>query len=351
MSVRKRKDGRWRVDVSRMVDGVKLRLRGAARTREQGYALERELRERLARGEVATSRPQTFAAWAEEYLESGMTKNKPSTRAAKRQIVRDHLLPAFGALRLDEITVERIERFQAKEQASGSSPKTINNRLTVLRRMLSTAKRWGRIATVPRVDWLRVPAGRVDFLTFDEAARLVEAADPAWCAMMLVALRTGLRRGELLALRWEDVDLPAGRLTVRRTAWESTEGPPKGNRTREVPLSPEARTALEGLDRRQGYVFGDGERLTVGESKWPLWRACDRAGLARRGWHVLRHTFASHLVMRGVPIRAVQELLGHQDIRQTMIYAHLAPAVFTDAVARLDSRDPIGARSDALAAE
>ena len=77
--------------------------------------------------------------------------------------------------------------------------------------------------------------------------------------------------------------------------------------------------------------------LTENECKHPLWRTCRRAGLRIIGWHSLRHTFASHLVMRGAPLKAVQELLGHADIRMTMRYSHLSPSVRRDAVALLDT--------------
>jgi site-specific recombinase XerD len=90
---------------------------------------------------------------------------------------------------------------------------------------------------------------------------------------------------------------------------------------------------------RGELVFSDldGNMLTTGACKWPIWRACKRAGLRRIGWHALRHTFASHLVMRGAPLKAVQELLGHSTIEMTMRYAHLSSDVKQAAVRLLDA--------------
>src|SRR4030095_321719 len=98
---------------------------------------------------------------------------------------------------------------------------------------------------------------------------------------------------------------------------------------------------------RGEFVFcqEDGRMLTDNECKWPLWHACRRAGIRRLGWHVLRHTFASHLVMRGVPLKVVQELMGHASIEMTMRYAHLAPAMHSEAVRLLDSYGNLTATS------
>jgi len=206
--------------------------------------------------------------------------------------------------------------------------------------MFVVAMDWNLISNMPRVRLLKTTAPSFRFLSFTES-ELVLANAGEWRTMILVALRTGLRHGELLALRWEDVDVHNSRLVVRRTVWRGEEGTPKGGRAREVPLSGEAVEALRQLPSRfrKSYVFGAGDRrLTAGETKWPLWMACRKAGIDRCGWHVLRHTFASHLVMKGVALKAVQELLGHTTLEMTMRYAHLSPEVRTDAVNRLDAQ-------------
>ena len=129
-------------------------------------------------------------------------------------------------------------------------------------------------------------------------------ADNYWRTMIVVAVRTGLRLGEL-ALRWSDVDLTGGRINVRRSVVEGIIGTPKNGRTREVPLSEQAAATLGEHPHRAELVLcdTDGGMLTPAECRWPLRRAYQRAGLRRVGWHMLRHTFVSHLAMRGVKDR------------------------------------------------
>lgn len=149
--------------------------------------------------------------------------------------------------------------------------------------------------------------------------------------------------GELLGLRWEDVDLSAGRINVRQSYVQGVFGLPKSGKSREIPLGDEVIEALRTHRHERGsLVFCDtgGNVLTAGRLAWPLKRALKRAGLREIGWHVLRHTFASHLAMRGVPLKAIQELLGHASIVTTMRYAHLAPHVARDAVRLLDRMRP-----------
>jgi integrase len=112
----------------------------------------------------------------------------------------------------------------------------VNNHLAVLHKLLAVAVESGDLVQLPRIKMLWAAKPEFRFLTFEEAARLLAAATPEWAPMLTVALKTGLRIGELLALTWEDIDLVAGRLIVRRTLWSGQEGTPKGGRSREVPL-------------------------------------------------------------------------------------------------------------------
>ncbi|MFC1612215.1 tyrosine-type recombinase/integrase [Myxococcota bacterium] len=174
-----------------------------------------------------------------------------------------------------------------------------------------------------------------DFLDFDEAARLEQAADGQWRLLIVVALHTGLRMGELLALRWEDADLVAGRIVVRQSDWKGHIVTPKSGRWREIPLNAKVLKALKSHRHLRGplvFCEEDGTALTYKQMHRGLMLACRRAGLRLVQWHCLRHSFASHMVTRGVPLKAVQELLGHASIEMTMRYAHLSPDVRRDAV-------------------
>lgn len=379
MPVRRMKDGRWRYRV--VVDlpnGKQIRISGsaprhnnnkdAARQAEKDHILRA-----IAEAEAAMKAPPkevpTVAEFSKTFLEVSELKNKPSSVETKEMLLRMHIVPRLGELKLDAVTYAVIEDFKvalgktpvvnaeklAKRAENDNtlrtlSPKTINNCLTVLRRMLVIAYKRGLIDKVPEVEWLKTAKPEFDFFDFDEAERLVNGADGEWRTMILVALRTGMRQGELLALRWEDVDLVAGRITVRQNVVWGHIGTPKSGKDREIPLGDEVRDALKKHRHLRGplvFCRDDGAMMNSGEIKWPLWRACKRAGLRRVGWHVMRHSFASHLVMRGAPIKAVQELLGHATIMMTMRYAHLAPEIARDAVRLLDGHGKAVAKNAA----
>jgi integrase len=290
--------------------------------------------------EAAPVVPSLAVFWESFFETHVITNNKPSEQATKQRIARGHLLPRFGSKELDKILVKDIELYKAMMLQLGYGPKTINNHLTVLRTALKTAVRWGLIASAAEVKLLRHVPPDVTYLDFDEAERLIQAADDLWRPMIVVALNTGLRIGELIALHWADVDLMKGRLRVTRNDWEGTLGTPKSGKNRDIPLNLAAQQALMALPTRDfARVFTDsqGTPRKYRQSNHALERICKRAGLAPIQWHALRHTFASHLVMKGVPLKAVQELLGHGTQAMTERYAHLSPDMRRNAVAVLDS--------------
>jgi integrase len=287
------------------------------------------------------------------YLDSERLGAKPSTIKNKASDFRNHIVPRLGDLRLDEVTYAVIEDFKLalaqtqamniKHKPSLLAPKTIHNVLVHVSDMLGVARKRGLIAVVPEIDWIKIPPQEFDFLDFEEAERLIAGAQGEWRTMILVAKRTGMRMGELLGLRWEDVDLSAGRIIVRQSYVQGVFGIPKSGKPREIPMGDDVIEALRAHRHKRGsLVFCDaaGNVLTAGLLERPLKRALKRAGLRAIGWHVLRHTFASHLAMRGVPLKVIQELLGHSSIVTTMRYAHLAPHVARDAVRVLDRVRP-----------
>ncbi len=345
MPVRREPDGRWRYRAwVKLPDGLKTRISGTApkqfNTKQAALQAEREHILRLTNPAIVAAAVQatpkrkevlTFEHFVPEFEAYATSNNKPSEVESKRAILRAHLIPAFGRLPLDEIGERRIEAYKAKKLDSQLCKKTVNNHLTVLRRMLVLARRFKLIEHVPEIIWLKAPRPEFDFLAFDEADRLLAGADGEWQAMVLVGLRAGLRQGELLGLRWEDVDLMAGKLLVRQAITRGVVGTPKSGKPREVPLSDQALSSLKRHRHLRGelvFCAMDGKALEKGECKWPLWRACKRAGLRRIGWHVLRQ------------LKAVQELLGHATIEMTMRYAHLSPSVRRDAVQALDAPAP-----------
>lgn len=349
----------WMIDIDiELPDGTRKRCRKVSQvqTRRGALEFERERRAALMSGTYKRKEisPPVFSEFAKEFMSTyASVKNKPSEVTAKRSVLRRHLLPAFGKLRLDEITTHSVATFTAAQVELGLTAKSINNQLIVLGTILVKAVDWNKLSKVPKIEKMKVAEPKSDFLSFDEAPRLEIAATdfPEWHSAVIVALHTGLRLGELIALQWDDVDLVAGRLTVRRSDWHGHLGSPKSGKERTIKLNARAAAALKRHRHLRGlWIWSqpNGERLNKDDFRDALKRVRKHAGLRNFGWHTLRHTFASHLVMRGVALKAVQELLGHASITTTMRYAHVSPDVGERAVDALlapapgESRQPDG---------
>ncbi len=192
------------------------------------------------------------------------------------------------------------------------------------------------------IKLLPVPKGSTTFYDFDEYERFVAAAkatDPRAYLLVLLSGEAGMRSGEMVALEWRDVDLSKRQICVQRSAWQGQVGVPKGGHLRYVPMTTRLAAALRDARHLRGarvLYQGNGDPLTEKVVQTLLLRAAKRAGVANNGPHVLRHTFCSHLAMRGAPARAIQELAGHHDLTTTQRYMHLSPAALEHAIQLLD---------------
>jgi integrase len=341
--------GVWVVDVVAIQpDGSEVRVKKQSTrwAKQDALTYERQLLRSISSGEYSKRKEEeavpTLANFAEEFIEGyAKVHNKPSEVVSKQGNLDRYILPALAEKYLNEINVRDIEKLKGRLLAKGLKPKTVNNALATLGKLLRYAEEIEIIGKVPRIRLLKTPPPEFDFLSFEEAEKLLAAAtyNPEWHAMIFFALRTGVRYGELCELRWSDVDLNAGRVVIRRSFCRGHVTTPKGGRQREIPLSPQTADLLHKQRHLKGelvFCKDDGGYHIHRRADVAIKRCCRYAKLRSIGWHVLRHSFASHLVMRGVPLKSIQELLGHSTMEMTMRYAHLSPEVNRDAVATLD---------------
>lgn len=360
VTVRAYRKGGWEVDVAfRLPNGRRHRERSKApmssKSAAKRWGEDRE-RHLLLHGLPQIKKEVlTLEAFAPRFIESYARANrqKPSGIAGKESILRAHLIPNLGMKKLDGITNEHVQRL--KRQLRTKAPKTVNNVLTVLGVLLKTAVEWDVITHMPcTVRLLPTPKSQAQFHDFDAYEQLVTSAeqlDPRTVLLVLLGGEAGLRCGEMMALEWRDVDLQQTQLSVERSDWKGHVTSTKGGRVRFVPMTKRLAAAL----RRHRHLRGTrvlcqdgGEPLTQKIVQDHVRRAARRANIRPEGVHVLRHTFCSHLAMRGAPARAIQELAGHQDLSTTQRYMHLSPAAIEGAIRLLDQPIPRFGRGDIL---
>ena len=298
-----------------------------------------EVREGRFFPEKFKRRAISFAEIARDALEySRLNKSQGSFKADRWHMPT--LLSWFGDRPAAEITPQDIEQRLGGLIEKGFAPATFNRYRALLSLLYSVAVRNGKISDNPaRLVRLRKENNaRVRFLDQPEETTLRTVIQSRFSERepeFDLALHTGMRRGEQHRLRWEDVDIRLGFITIPRSR--------PGDR-RHIPVNSVAHKALESLWKRRdesGFVCPGPVQLR--ERNWERWfeEAVNLAGISNFHWHDIRHTFASRLVMAGVDLRTVQELLGHKTIAMTVRYSHLAPAHQRDAVERL-TEQPTG---------
>ena len=364
-SIYQRKDGRWAAAIDLgWQNGKRRRKHYLGSTRAEVHKkLIKALRD-LDQGIAPPSDRLTVGAYLETWLEeSAKPKVRPLTYESYSCLVRLHLIPGLGRIRLSKLSPQQVQRFLNQKREEGASARRVQMMHAVLRTALNQALRWGlvprNVATL--VDPPRAPREPVKPMSPEEAHRFMEAAqgDP-YEAVFAIGLGLGLRAGEVLGLRWQDLDLEQGQLTVRyalqrvknqklelvepksRTSTRTLVLPAFVIRTlRQQQLRQKQQERWGGLKwQEKDFVFATslGTPIDPDKVRRRFKQVLKTAGLRDMRFHDLRHSCASFLLAQGVQPRTIMELLGHSQIGLTMnTYSHVMPSLLTDAAERMDA--------------
>jgi integrase len=359
-SIYRRKDGRYAAAIT--LENRKRKTFYGKTRREVQEKLNAALHEQK-RGMLATGPQQLLKTYLENWLEQAYKPTvKLNTYVQYRSVIRHHLVPAFGNIPVQKLTPEKIRAFYRQKIDEGSKPRTVGLIHATLHRALEDAVKQGLVArnvaklvSPPRID--RYDAHT---LTVEQAEKLLEAARGSRLdALLILALTTGMRRGELLALRWDDIDFKQGLVSVHRTmtrvgGYGYVEGEPKTRSSRRRIVLPGV--ALEAL--RMHRIQQEQIRVNAGE-KWQdkglvfcdgyggffspdmvlrrFDKLLDEAGLPHMRFHDLRHSAATILLVAGVHPKVVQERLGHSTVAMTLdVYSHVLPSMQQEAAEKVD---------------
>jgi integrase len=378
---RARKDGtvveRWRGRIRLGIDrrtGKNRRVTLYADTRSELATKMARLQADASRGIVPSSERMSVAAYMQRWLDDAV---KPSVRQTTHRqyegVVRVHIAPRIGKVQLDKLSPADVQHLLSSLERNGASARMRQLVYAVLHRALGQALRWDMVFRNVAQNAARPRVQRREMLTLNaEQARLLlsVAAETEWHALFVLAIATGMRQGELLALRWPDVDLDAAALSVRHTL-SNIDGkmvladPKTAKSRRRIELPPMAVAALREHQRRlfaRGlravpWVFPseaggpqDAQNL-MGRVFRPLLTAVQaeidkEATAAGREperfpairFHDLRHTAASLMLERGLHPKVVSEVLGHSTVAMTLdVYSHVVPSMQREAAARMDA--------------
>jgi integrase len=353
------------VDVAAPGEKRKQRRKGGFRTKEQAQRALNEVVAALQRDRYIEPSRVTVGEFLQEWLAAIRSTIRPSTLSAYEMNVRIHIAPEVGTVQLQRLTADRLNTAYAsmlesgRRDGRGLSPKSVRNAHVVMRKALSDAVRWGRLDRNP-AEFADPPrlrqAGSVEMKTWSAKQlrtflRYVEDDDLA--ALWRLACSTGMRRGELVGLRREDLDLASARLAVRQTVisvdYEIEFGTPKTARGRRVIAldratvaalnshlmrQTEQRLAFAGSYSNHNLVFarpgGDPIHPQLVSDRFD--KLVQKSGLSRIRLHDLRHTHATLALQAGVHPKVVSERLGHSTVAFTMdVYSHAIPAMQAEA--------------------
>lgn len=305
----------------------------AGRTKILAEAMLRKIMDEVAQTKINGGKmikTLSFDKFAGEYLSYSQAIKKFSSHRRDKVSIKN-LTSAFSDKILNGITIKEIEKYRMERRIK-RKPATVNRELACLKNMFTKAIQWGyaSINPVRDVKLFKENNTIVRYLTPKEQQMLIACCNEHLRPIVITALNTGMRKSEILNLKWVNVDFTLKQISVLET---------KNNEIRYIPMNETLTEALESVKKYaySPYVFCDDNRNHYGDIKKGFSSALKRAGITNFRFHDLRHTFASCMVMSGVDITTVSRLLGHKTLQMTLRYSHLSPAHQQNAVNRLDT--------------
>lgn len=360
---RRSSDGRWVGKLTHPRTGKRIVVYG--RSAEEARAKLQRAHENVRANRPPVPVREKLGAFLEKWLEDAVRDNvRPATYQSYAELVRLHIAPELGGIALGDLQPMDVQEWITRKRDSGLSARRIQYAHAVLRAALGRAEEWGivdqNVAKKARPP--RVSPAKVQPYDADEARTLLSAVrEHRLGALFTVAISTGLRQGEILGLRWGDIDLEAGQLHVRHTLhWingkrDWTLAEPKTDRsarTLDLPtvtlVSLEAHRIRQAVEQRiagpswqdRNFVFTTpaGRPLEGANVTHTFHRILKAAGLRRQRFHDLRHAAASLWLSQGLQLREIMDALGHSQISLTAnLYTHLQPAMRREAADRMDA--------------
>ncbi len=358
-SIRKRPDGTWeaRVTIGIMADGKQKQKSLYGKTRQEVSAKMTDLLNNLQKGLITNPTEMTLSEWLDFYMMEYKKKFvKPATYNNYTIKVKNHIKPAIGHYKLKALRQDIIQKFINGLSDKGLAPATVEAIFKLLHNALETAVDDGLIVrnVANRVRLPKVPKPKIEAFTVDQQRAFEEKAKETYMGdMYIFDLCTGMRLGELLGLKWSDIDFDNDQLHIKRTIfkakdpdnpqdkWHLDFGSPKTPASeRTIPLHQTAIKLLADVFEQQeqykriaGAAYEDNDLVfctKLGRPQDPInmrrtfYRICDKAGISGFSPHCLRHTFATRGVDAKVDVRVMQSFLGHANIQETVnTYTHI----------------------------
>lgn len=340
---------RWIAEIS-LPNGKRKRKRAKSQKKAQRWLLE--MRKQVQDGFISKDENITVGEFLERFLEEAVFHSvKYSTYRSYKHWVHGHTIPSIGHLKLTELNPHHLQSMYSSKLQEGLSKRSVQYIHSIIRRALNYAVQWSLIVRNP-TDAVTPPKPQKKepkTLNSEQAKRFLDSVDtPRWKTIYVIALLLGLRKSEILGLRWQDVDFKNNTISINNIVYEVDgiiyQGTPKTDSSRRTVAMPNLvvetiREYQKFTKEEEGLIFttSTGRPVSPRNLSRHFYKALERADLPRIRFHDLRHTAATLLLKENVHPKIVQEMLGHSSITLTLdTYSHVIPSMQKEAASKMD---------------